>query len=55
MNEGIFTASASKQRKIFSSVTKAKKELYKNTSETKPAVEEEKQMPSFQQLRLSLE
>ena len=55
MNEGIFTASASKQRKIFSSVTKAKKELYKNTSETKPAVKEEKQMPSFQQLRLSLE
>lgn len=55
MNEGIFTASASKQRKIFSQVTKAKKEIFKNASETKPAVKEEKQMPSFQQLRSSLE
>ena len=55
MNEGIFTASASKQRKIFSQVTKAKKEIFKNASDTKPAVKEEKQMPSFQQLRSSLE
>jgi len=51
MNEGIFTASASKQRKIFSQVTRAKKEIFKNASETIPAVKEEKQMPSFQQLR----
>jgi len=51
MNEGIFTSSASKQRKIFSQVTKAKKEIFKNASETKPAVKEEKQMLSFQQLR----
>lgn len=55
MNEGIFTSSASKQRKIFSQVTKAKKEIFKNASDTKPAVKEEKQMPSFQQLRTSLE
>lgn len=55
MNEGIFTASASKQRKIFSQVTKAKQEIFKNASETKPAVKEENQMPSFQQLRTSLE
>jgi hypothetical protein len=55
MNEGIFTASASKQRKIFSQVTKAKKEIFKNASETKPIVKEENQMPSFQQLRSSLE
>jgi hypothetical protein len=55
MNEGIFTASASKQKKIFSSVTKAKKEIFKNASETIPAVKEEKQMTSFQQLRSSLE
>jgi len=54
MNEGIFTSSASKQRKIFSQVTRAKKEIFKNASDTKPAVKEEKQMPSFQQLRTSL-
>lgn len=54
MNEGIFTASASKQRKIFSQVTRAKKEIFKNASKTQPAVKEEKQMPSFQQLRYSL-
>ena len=51
MNEGIFTASASKQRKIFSQVTRAKKEIFKNASKTIPAVKEEKQMPLFQQLR----
>ena len=55
MNEGIFTAAASKQKKIFSQVNKAKKEIYKNTSETIPAVKEERHMPSFQQLRSSLE
>lgn len=55
MAEGIFTASASKQRKIFSQVTKAKKDIFKNASKTQPAVKEEKQMPSFQQLRSSLE
>ena len=54
MNEGIFTASASKQRKIFSQVTRAKKEIFKNASKTQPAVKEEKQMLSFQQLRYSL-
>lgn len=54
MNEGIFTASASKQKKIFSNVTKAKKQIFKNASDTSPSVKEEKIMPSFQQLRSSL-